>query len=257
LEGEGLKTKIKYIILMPLEILTLFLLSYEINYWVSLSIVNRYIIPNLKIFHPNIGINIFIGLISSLITFIMIICLGSLLRKNLKDFGFNFNNIKFSFKAAFLFIVIFMILYIIFGTLAAKHHLFDYRFNFPLNAKNFTHEFLFQLLISGGEELYFRCFTITILEVLWKSIFESEKKLHIVVVSASTFIFVLRHIGMTFMPFVITYLVPLQLVVVTVMGLFFGYIFIKTKSVFGAYLAHGVSNACIYLFLLTLNVFMR
>ena len=242
---------------MPLEILSLFLVSYGINFWVSHNIVSRYIIPNLKIFHPNIGINIYIGLISSLITFIMIICLGSFLRKNLKDFGFNFNNIKFSFRAAFLFIVIFMTLYIIVGTLAAKHHLFDYRFNFPLNAKNFTHVFLFQLLISGGEELYFRCFTITVLEVLWKNLFESEKKLHIAVVSASTFIFVLRHIGMTFMPFAITYLVPLQLVVVTVMGLFFGYIFIKTKSVFGAYLSHGVSNACIYLFLLTLNIFMR
>lgn len=55
------------------------------------------------------------------------------------------------------------------------------------------------------------------------------------------------------MPFTITYLVPLQILVVVVMGFSFGYIFVKTKSLLGAYLAHGLSNFLITMFLLVLN----
>ena len=59
---------------------------------------------------------------------------------------------------------------------------------------------------------------------------------------------------MTMLPFTITYLVPLQILVVVVMGFSFGYIFVKSKSLLGGYLAHGISNFLITIFLLVLNL---
>lgn len=246
-----------FITLIPIEIILLFLLQYFINDFFNSTIVQTYIIPNFKNLDSNITSNIFNGLIDALIAFIMIALLAAIIKKPLKEFGFNLKNVKFSLRATSIFLLTFMPLYVLFGSLAAWNKMFNYNFAFPLNISNYSVYLFFELFISGFEEIYYRCFLIMLLIVLWKPIFKSQRSLEISVIIASTLIFVLRHIGFDLKSVTITYLVPLQLLVTTIMGLSFSYIFIKSKCLLGAYLSHGASNFLITIFLLVLNLVLR
>ncbi|WP_408609487.1 CPBP family glutamic-type intramembrane protease [Anaerocolumna sedimenticola] len=247
----------KYIlvILLPIEIILFYLLSHQMSFHVMRFVV-KFLYPVFKHWDPE---NVYIvlslnGIICAMISMFCIIVYCVVTKKNLKECGFNLINIKLSLRLVVLFLVVFMTLYVSIGTIAARNGLFDYKFHFQFNLKNYSGIFLFELFISGLEEVYFRGFLILVLLTLWKPIFKSQKYLYIALVLASTLVFTLRHIGMTLYPFEITYLVPLQLVVTTVMGLSCGYIFLRTKSLIGAYMAHSISNACIYIFLAVLNV---
>ncbi len=246
--------KAALIALIPAEVILLFLLNYFISNVVDKKIVQPFIIPNLRGISPNITSLIFSGLISAFIAFIIVTLLGVVIKRPIKDLGYNAKNFKFSIKADLMFLTVFMVLYVFVGTLAEIYNVYHYTFPFSISTPNFITFLLFELLISGFEEIYFRCFVITFLLIVWRPIFKSQKTLEIAAVMASAFIFVLGHIGMTFAPFTITYLVPLQLLVVAVMGLYFGYIFIKTGSLLGSYLAHGISNFLIMIFFFVLNI---
>ncbi len=244
-----------HILLVPVPIILLFFLNYYLGLLINNTIVVPFILPASKAFDPYNAYtsNLFISLGVASLSFLLIILTCFLTKKPLGTFGFNLNNFKYSLKFLGIFLFSFMGLYITFGSLAARYNLFDYTLPYPLNLSNITGAFLFQLLFSGLEEVFFRSFIITLLLMFWAPLFESQRKLEFSAVLASSFIFTMRHIGINFFPFEITYLVPLQLLVVTVMGISFGFIFVKSKSLLGAYLTHGLSNACIFVFLLVLN----
>jgi uncharacterized protein len=249
--------KILLVAFIPVEIILLYLLNYYYNIYINNNVVQSYILPNMRNIDPNIASLIFNGLIDALVAFLLIVLLGFIIKRPLKELGFNLSNYKFSIRAALIFVAIFITIYIIIGTLTAKYNLPSISFPFPLNIKNYTAYLFFELFISGLEEIYFRCFVIMLILVLWRPIFKSQKNLEISAVIASTLIFVLRHIGITLVPFTITYLVPLQLLVAAVMGVYLGYFLIKSKSILGSYLAHGGSNFFISIFLLIINLILR
>jgi membrane protease YdiL (CAAX protease family) len=199
-----------------------------------------------------------IGLIDAFIVFVLIVViLVGMGRTPLGELGFQMKDFRISLKATAVFVSGFMILYIAFGTIAAKHHLFDYTFHFPLSTANILQWFAFEWFVSGFEEIFFRCFVIMLLYKLWKRLFPRQKQLTIAVVAASTLLFAMRHVGDTFFPFKIYYFVPLHLLVVTVLGVYLGILFVKTRNFLAVYTAHGLVNGCIYAFLLVLNVVMR
>ncbi|WP_379129731.1 type II CAAX prenyl endopeptidase Rce1 family protein [Paenibacillus sp. sgz500958] len=181
---------------------------------------------------------------------------GQGLKRQSNEIDFRFKHFRHHFKTILIFVTIFMSIYVLFGTLAAKQHLFDYSFPFPLTNLNIMQWFVFQLLISNLEEIFFRYLVILILLKLWSRLFTKPLHLQIAVVAASTLIFAMRHIGFILYPFEITYLVPLHILVVSVMGIFLGIIFIKTRSFWAVYTSHGLINGCILAFLLTLNIML-
>ncbi len=247
--------KVLFILLVPIEIAFLFFLSYFKNVFLNNNLVEAYLLPIFRnILNSNIASLFLNGIVNAIFGFIIIFFVGIGFKIPLKGFGFNMLNYKLSIKATIIFLSVFIPLYVFFGTIAAKHNLFSYTFSFPLNAYNFMFYSFFELFVSGLEEIYFRSFLITIFLVLWHPIFKSKRGLEIAAITASTLIFALRHVGMTMLPFTITYLVPLQILVVVVMGFSFGYIFVKSKSLLGGYLAHGISNFLITIFLLVLNL---
>ncbi|AEY68090.1 CPBP family intramembrane glutamic endopeptidase [Clostridium sp. BNL1100] len=247
--------KVLSILLIPVEIALLFFLSYFINGFLNNNLVQAYLLPIFRnILNPNIASLFLNGIVNAIFAFIIIVFIGIALKIPLKGFGFNMLNYKFSIKATIIFLTVFIPLYAFFGTIAAKYNLFSYTFSFPLNTYNFIFYAFFELFVSGLEEIYFRSFLITIFLMIWRHIFKTKRGLETAAITASTIIFALRHIGMTMLPFTITYLVPLQILVVVIMGFSFGYIFVKSKSLLGGYLAHGISNSLITMFLLVLNL---
>ncbi len=246
--------KAALIVLIPIEVILLFLLSYFMSDVIGKQLVQPLIIPNFRSISSNITSLIFTGLINAFISFTLVALLGVVIKRSIKDLGYNINNFKFSIKANLIFLTVFMVLYIFIGTLLEINNVYHYTFPFSISTQNLITFLLFELLISGFEEIYFRGFVITLLFIVWRPIFKRQKMLEIAAVMASTFIFVLRHIGMTFAPFTITDLDPPHLLVVTVMGLYFGYIFVKTGSLLGSYLAHGISNFLIMIFFFVLNI---
>ncbi|MDQ0192838.1 membrane protease YdiL (CAAX protease family) [Paenibacillus wynnii] len=198
---------------------------------------------------------LFNGIMGALFaSLLLIVCSRGLgLRRTCQELDFRFNTLRKSYRPILIFVIVFMIIYIFFGSLAANQHLFDYSFQFPLTIINILQWFIFQLLISGLEEIFFRCFVILLLFKLWDNMFTKLNYLQIAVFIASTLIFAARHIGFLLYPFQITYFVPLHLVVVSVLGIFLGILFIKTRSFWAVYAAHGFINGCIFTFLFVLN----
>jgi len=243
-----------FILLMPAEIALLFLLSYFTSGLLNDNVVQAHLMPIFgKKFNVEITSLFFNGIVYALFAFILIVFSSIALKIPLREFGFNICSFKLSIMLTLIFLVIFMTLYVFIGTMAARNNLFSYKFPFPLSTGNFIFYSLFELFVSGLEEIFFRGFVISVVLLIWRPIFKNRKSLEMSAIIASTLIFALRHIGMTFLPFKITYLVPLQILVAVVMGLSFGYIFVRSKSLLGGYIAHGISNFLIVVYLLALN----
>lgn len=249
----SLKTMLQFLFI-PISILLLILLNYGINVLIDSTLVKPYIIPYTSM-HPHIASYVYNGLFDGTIAFFLLfLLLGMLDRKPLSALGFQCKGFGQGFKITLLFTCGFMFVYIVLGIPAANQQLFDYSFPFPLTSSNLIQWLIFECFISGFEEIYFRCFVILLLSKWWRTLFSNLKYLDIAVILASTFIFAVRHIGITFKPFSITYFSPLHLLVVTIMGIFLGVQFIRTKSFFAVYAAHGLLNGCITIFLLVLNI---
>lgn len=121
-------------------------------------------------------------------------------------------------------------------------------FTFPLNFRNYIGYYLFEVLLSGtSEEIMFRSLVITLMLSLWGKYFSNSKRFSIVVISASTLIFMIAHINFNLFPFKITHFDILQQLTCLASGLCFGYLFLKTKSIVGCMIAHNLLNGIITL----------
>ena len=177
---------------------------------------------------------------------IIIFVLSKILKLSMKEFGFNLNEFRFSFKAVLIFTGVWSIIQAGVGVLIITVFQSPSSFGFPLNASNFTCYFLFQVLLSGtSEELMFRALVITLMMTLWKDLFKKESHLTLAVILFSTFIFMFDHINFSFAPFGITYISGLQQATACIFGIFYGYLFTRTKSVAGPILAHNFLNGTI------------
>jgi len=177
---------------------------------------------------------------------VLIFLIVNILKKKFSDFGFNFNKFKYSIKAVLIFCGIWFCIQFIVGVLLVNYGGVPVNFGFPLTKRNYISYFLFEILLSGtSEEILFRALVITVLLLVCKKLKISEKNAKIISVSIATLIFMIAHINFTFSPFSITYINYLQQATCMVFGLFYGILFIKTKSVVGVILAHNLLNGII------------
>lgn len=178
--------------------------------------------------------------------FVLIFLVSRVLKLRLKDFGFSTSKFGYSLRTVLIFCAIWSVVQVI-GTLCvAKIASVNGFFAFPLTFYNFLGYFLFEILFSGtSEEILFRALVIQLIIYLPGKFAGSAKVSNIAAVTSATIIFTLAHINFNLNPFQITYLNPLQLITCFLFGIFYGYLFIKTKSVIGPMIAHNMLNGVI------------
>jgi membrane protease YdiL (CAAX protease family) len=91
----------------------------------------------------------------------------------------------------------------------------------------------------------FRALVITLMLCFWKNLFEKDSRLTISVILSSTLIFMFDHINFSVSPFTVTHFDILQQLTAMIFGIFYGYLFTKTRSVAGPMLAHNLLNGVI------------
>lgn len=109
-------------------------------------------------------------------------------------------------------------------------------YNYELSTANVVGTLSFQLLLSGtSEEILFRSLPIT----LYKTVLDGEKKYdNILTVILTSFLFALAHFNWQ-QPIYVQWF---QLVYAFTLGLAYGFVFIKSKSVIYPMIMHGMSN---------------
>lgn len=127
-------------------------------------------------------------------------------------------------------------------------------FPYPLTARNMAGQLGFQLLLSGPSEgLIFRAFAITMFALLLKGAVVSgeagvSRVIQVIFGSRisvanliAAIIFGLAHVRFTFAPFSASYSL-FQVVYATVLGLFYGVCYERSKSMFYPMAMHSISN---------------
>lgn len=196
-------------------------------------------------------------IIQAIISIILIVICSKVLRIDFRRFGFNFNHFKYNLKAISVFLLIWFFIQAGVGIFFITVYDVSTDFSFPLNIYNFTGYYLFEILLSGtSEEIMFRSLVITVMAYVLRKKFDSDKHLFTVVIVASTVVFMIGHVNFTLSPFRITYFNILQQLTCLVAGLFYGFLFVKTKSIVGSMLAHNFLNGVINLvgLLLVMNL---
>lgn len=187
-------------------------------------------------------------ILQAIITLLAIIIISKLLNIRFKDFGFNINKLRYSIVFVSVFLGVWILIQAVIGIYLIKEHGVSPGFTFPLNFRNYIGYYLFEVLLSGtSEEIMFRSLVITLMLSLWGKYFSNSKRFSIVVISASTLIFMIAHINFSLFPFKITHFDILQQLTCLASGLCFGYLFLKTKSIVGCMIAHNLLNGIITL----------
>lgn len=125
-------------------------------------------------------------------------------------------------------------------------------YEYELSPLNIAGSLGFQLLLSGtSEEILFRAFPITILELVSRRMEHKVRLLNIVIAS---FLFSLAHIKWNAVPFAVSFS-WFQLIYAFILGIAYGITLEKSKSVLYPAVMHGMSNFIMvgvgYIFALT------
>uniref|UniRef100_A0A7C3E5H1 CPBP family intramembrane metalloprotease n=1 Tax=Gracilinema caldarium TaxID=215591 RepID=A0A7C3E5H1_9SPIR len=175
-----------------------------------------------------------------------------------KEFGFNTNKFSFAIQRVIQFSLFWFCIQGFIGFLLVYMKKVSAAFPFPLTANNIIPYVAFQLVLSGtSEELLFRAMVMTPIIIYGKRRGFSERTSGLLAAGIATIIFMLAHINFTWNPFRITYFNFLQQLTCLIFGLFYSYLFIKTRSVIGSILAHNLLNTVIVAIGLILNWIFR
>lgn len=114
---------------------------------------------------------------------------------------------------------------------------------FDLNTKNIAQYLIFESIVVGiSEELLFRGLIYQILH----SFFTTQFRIFGQPISSAgilaAIIFALAHISLEFFPFAVTSFDGMQVFIAFALGIFYAMIIEKTGSLFGAILAHNISD---------------
>lgn len=125
-------------------------------------------------------------------------------------------------------------------------------YEYELSPLNIAGSLGFQLLLSGtSEEILFRAFPITILELVSRRMEHKVRLLNIVIAS---FLFSLAHIKLSAVPFAVSFS-WFQLIYAFILGIAYGIALEKSNSVLYPAVMHGMSNFIMvgvgYIFALT------
>lgn len=184
-------------------------------------------------------------IVQAIIALFLIWLISKATKRTMADFGFNKNKLKYSIKAVLVFCGIWSVIQAAGSIFVLNHSAVPAAFAFLLTRRNFLGYFLFEILLTGpSEEILFRSLVIPPVHIM-SGFLKSERRSNFVSVSAATIIFMLAHINFNLNPFQITHINPLQQITCLIFGVFFGYLFVKTKSVIGPMLAHSTLNGII------------
>ncbi len=180
------------------------------------------------------------------IAFAGILALVKVLRISLVEFGFNTNQWRYAVKRVLQFCGAWFILQGGIATAMMLSGTTPAPFPFPLSAANFGGHFLFQVLLSGAsEEILYRSLVITTVLALGRRLGYGEKTSVIWAVIVVTVCFMFGHVGFQLNPFRITYFNWLQQATVVIFGLFYAFLFVRTRSLVGPILAHNLLNGVV------------
>ena len=119
---------------------------------------------------------------------------------------------------------------------------------YPPTVTNLVGNGLFELLLSGtSEELLFRALPIALTIRALGPDLSANRAAQGVGIALATLIFTLAHIQFQWFPLQITHFSLPQILTCCISGSFFGYLFVKTKSVLAPMIAHNLLNAVITL----------
>lgn len=117
---------------------------------------------------------------------------------------------------------------------------------YPLTARNVAGRLGFQLFLSGtGEEPLYRGLIMTAMLVAWSGLFGSRRALGWAAAIGATLVFMFDHINVSLSPFAVTHVDLLQQATLLVFGLFYALLFLRSGSLVGPIVAHGVLNVII------------
>ncbi len=181
-----------------------------------------------------------------LIALALIILIARVNSEKPSAMGLNLNQWRYSIKRVGQFALLWFVIQFGIGYAIMVQSPINNLFSFELTIKNYVGYFLFQILLSGtSEELLYRALLMGGLLLLGKRLGFSDKAAIAYSALTSMIAFIIGHIVYTLSPFQIISYNVLQLLTVVIFGSFYTYLFIKTKSVFGAMLAHNVLNGVI------------
>lgn len=179
----------------------------------------------------------------AVIAFAVILLLSLLLRKSLSEFGFNRNAFRYSVRSVLIFSSAWFVIQMAASILVPLFTGLDASLAYPLTLRNFTGNFLFEILLSGtSEEILFRSMTIPLMLVFFRKFTKRDSLAWGVAIAVATLVFTLAHINFNLNPFTITHLNVAQLITCVIFGVYYGLLMKKTGSVLGPMLAHNLLN---------------
>ncbi len=182
----------------------------------------------------------------AVIAFSVILLLSLLSRKSLSEFGFNRNAFRYSVRSVLIFSGIWFVFQLAASILVSRLTGLDASLAYPLTARNFIGNFLFELLLSGtSEEILFRAMTIPLMLAFFRTFTRRESLAWGVAIAVATLVFTLAHINFNLNPFTITHLNVAQLVTCVIFGVYYGLLMKKTGSILGPMLAHNLLNGVV------------
>ena len=190
--------------------------------------------------------------IQAVIAFAVILLLALVFRKKLTLFGFNTNQFRYALRSVLIFTAIWFVFQLTASLIVARTSRYSTMLAYPLNARNFIGNFLFEILLSGtSEEILFRAMTIPPMLFVFQTFIKKENVAWGVAIGVATLVFTLAHINFNLNPFAITHLNPAQLVTCVIFGIYYGILMKKTGSILGPMLAHNLLNGvCTFVALL-------
>ncbi|ABX43582.1 CPBP family intramembrane glutamic endopeptidase [Lachnoclostridium phytofermentans] len=175
-----------------------------------------------------------------------VLILKCIIRKPLKELGFNFRNKKLGNQYIKIFFIIYPIIYIgaclVLYKVMGREILINGRVEKPI------HDIIIDILSYGllpgiGEEPLFRVFVVQfLLLTIFKERKNGDKKTRIGVVLLSSLCFVYGHIYViSWYPLAMSYSWN-QLILAFALGIFYAYTYIKTESIYAAIVCHNYSD---------------
>lgn len=179
----------------------------------------------------------------AVIAFAVILLLSLLFRKSLPEFGFNRNAFRYSVRSVLIFSGVWFVIQMIASILVPLFTNLDATLTYPLTVRNFTGNFLFEILLSGtSEEILFRAMAIPPMLIFFRTFLRRESVSWGAAIGIATLVFALAHINFNLNPFAITHLNVAQLITCVIFGVYYGLLMKKTGSILGPMLAHNLLN---------------
>ncbi len=191
----------------------------------------------------------------------MILALGVMIlpfwRKSLVDWGFN-NREKKKNKAI---IIKFTLGFLVFYTFGEIIYLWlsgwPSVMNFNINEFNVWGKIIFAFTMPGlSEEVLFRALIMGILFLGWQKSITIGKLIIPYAGIIAAILFAISHVGFTLIPFEIYYYNITQLVVAFILGVFYSYIYVDTKSLLAPIIIHNLWDGVVILINYILTVFI-